>query len=59
LEAQRNGTHAGVSSLIDIIICDGSCTDETRLKNLGINTLLTKISLGGKMHNCEWGFGGV
>lgn len=40
----------GVSNYADIIICDGgstdNCTEETRLKKLGVNTLLVKKDTG-------------
>lgn len=41
---------AGVDRLVDIAVCDGGstdgCTDEARLRALGVNTLLTKRDKG-------------
>ena len=41
---------AGVDVLCDIIICDGDsndgCTEQSRLKELGVNTLLVKKDIG-------------
>ena len=41
---------AGVDKLVDIAVCDGGstdgCTDEARLRALGVNTLLTKRDKG-------------
>lgn len=41
---------ADVSSHVDIVICDGGstdgCTEETRLRSLGVNTLLVKTDVG-------------
>ena len=48
-ELQR-AKRAGVDKLCDIIICDGGskdgCTEESLLKSLGVNTLLTKMDTG-------------
>lgn len=42
--------NAGVDKLVDVVICDGGstdgCTEQTRLKSLGVNTLLTKRDAG-------------
>ena len=42
--------NAGVDKLVDVVICDGGstdgCTERTRLKSLGVNTLLTKRDAG-------------
>ena len=42
--------NAGVDKLVDVVICDGGstdgCTEQTRLKRLGVNTLLTKRDAG-------------
>ena len=42
--------NAGVDKLVDVVICDGGstdgCTEQTRLKSLGDNTLLTKRDAG-------------
>lgn len=42
--------NAGVDRLVDVVICDGGstdgCTEQTRLKRLGVNTLLTKRDAG-------------
>lgn len=40
----------GIDKIVDIIICDGGstdgCTAETKLRNLGVNTLLVKKDVG-------------
>ena len=41
---------AGAGKLVDVVVCDGGstdgCTEQTRLKSLGVNTLLTKRDAG-------------
>lgn len=40
----------GIDKIVDIIICDGGstdgCTEESKLRNLGVNTLLIKNDIG-------------
>lgn len=46
----KRAKYNNVSDLVDIIICDGGstdgCTEITRLKSLGVNTLLVKQDVG-------------
>jgi len=48
-ELQR-AQSAGIDKVADIIICDGNskdgCTEESRLRSLGVNTLLIKLGEG-------------
>ena len=50
----------GIHELADIVICDGGssdgCTEETRLKNLGVNTLLIKKDIGKQGAQLRMGF---
>lgn len=49
-----------IQDLVDIIICDGGstdgCTDSDKLKNLGVNTLLTKRDVGKQGAQLRMGF---
>lgn len=51
---------AGVPQLADLIICDGGstdgCTEETALRELGVNTLLTKTGPGRQGAQLRMGF---
>ena len=51
---------AGIPKIIDIIICDGGssdgCTEETKLRDLGVNTLLTKHDTGKQGAQLRMGF---
>ena len=53
---------AKVSEYVDIVICDGGstdgCTEERRLRELGVNSLLIKKILENKVLNEEWVSGG-
>ncbi len=46
----KRAQSAGIAAVADIVICDGGstdgCTEEYRLKELGVNTLLVKKSAG-------------
>lgn len=50
----------GIDKIVDIIICDGGstdgCTDSEKLKNLGVNTLLTKKDIGKQGAQLRMGF---
>ncbi len=52
--------NAGVHELCDIIICDGGskdgCTEESLLRSLGVNTLLTKQDKGKQGAQLRMGF---
>lgn len=46
----KRAQSAGIAAVADIVICDGGstdgCTEENRLRELGVNTLLVKKSAG-------------
>lgn len=54
--AQKNN----ISEVVDIVICDGDstdgCTDEAKLKKLGVNTLLVKRDAGKQGAQLRMGF---
>ena len=58
-ELQR-AKDSGINHIIDIIICDGGstdgCTDAEELKELGVNSLLTKIGSGKQSAQLRMGF---
>lgn len=58
-ELQRAKEH-GISQVADIIICDGGssdgCTEENRLKDLEVNTLLVKDDIGKQGAQLRMGF---
>jgi dolichol-phosphate mannosyltransferase len=58
-ELERAQKH-GIDKLCDIIVCDGGstngCTEVERLKELGVNTLLTKRDVGKQGAQIRMGF---
>ncbi|MCL2152344.1 MAG: glycosyltransferase family 2 protein [Oscillospiraceae bacterium] len=56
----RRAKEVGVNTLIDIVICDGgstdNCADDNILRELGVNTLLTKIGTGKQGAQVRMGF---
>ena len=59
LELKR-AKKAGIDTVVDIIICDGGstdgCTEENTIKELGVNTLLTKTGPGKQGAQLRMGF---
>ncbi len=60
IEELQTAKKHGINKLCDIIICDGGstdgCTETTRLKSLGVNTLLTKLGAGKQGAQLRMGF---
>lgn len=56
----RRAQTAAISSVADIVICDGGstdgCTDENTLKSLNVNSLLVKIGAGRQGAQLRMGF---
>jgi dolichol-phosphate mannosyltransferase len=60
LKELYRGKKAGIDELTDIIICDGGsvdgCTNETKLRKFGVNTLLVKKGPGKQGAQLRMGF---